>query len=1098
MKSRVTILRFVLAIFIYCMFGVNSFPQSLVASRGSVISHLTNSNKITKLKMPSKTLTSGYVVNFDNSMSKAADFLLSVQSSSDFGWDWTNITPYAHSSSVSEPNLYGTTGLGLYYAYLRTNNASYKTALKNACDRMKSDATVHDAGAIKLLLLFQDLPGVTGTAYKDAAKSKYDADLVAHGGTATSFAEWSRDDRAAGGLTNGIIPWDLGAYAVAAQMLSSKFVGGSYHYHQDAIDIAEVIYKDSYTGTPGYFKPYDSQNNGWDKTYTNLNFQWYTLGISGIMDAFVSSGIHTDELPGLITILNACRFNSGPVRGAYSYSYGAHTETTFTDDDWQTTAYVIMSLANYNKSTYQFNINSACYYLSTTQDQTGAWLYGSTTYPEVDGECISALYFGTPLLPTPVPFLSWPIGNPTQYTNPPTFSWYIGTSSTGLTYEIQYVVATAPWPDDNTFATSAMMSYATPSLNAGVQYAWRVRSTNGISKSVWSDYALFTMAASTGGPVQPIASWPIENGTQYTNPPTLSWYLSSSGTGLTYEIQYKLASDTWPADGIFVTSLTTSFITTSLTGGVQYAWRVRSTNGTTKSVWSDQALFTMVASAGGPVQPIASWPIGNATQYTNPPTLSWYLGSGGPGLTYEIQSKLASDPWPADGIFVTSATMSFTTSSLTGGFQYAWRVRSSNGTTKSVWSDQALFTMAASTGGPVQPIASWPIGNTTQYTNPPILTWYLSIGGTGLTYEIQYVPASDPWPADGIFQTSATMSFTTTSLIGGVQYAWRVRSTNGAIKSVWSDYALFTMATSTGGPVQPIASWPIGNTTQYTNPPTLFWYLSSSGTGLTYEIQCKPASDPWPADGIFTTSATKSLTTTSLTDGVQYAWRVRSTNGTTKSDWSDPALFTMVANNAPVQPITGSPTNLVTVNTSSPELFWYLPTAGSDQHYVLIYSTSSDMSNAVSLSDINALHYKVENLNQGATYYWMVKSKKSDGTTSIASKTGSFVVAGVTAVDNESSLIPKTFVVSQNYPNPFNPTTTIKYGLPSAANVSIKVYDMLGQEVKALVNGYKNAGTFNVNWNGDNNNGSKVSSGTYIFRVISGSNIKTIKMVLLK
>ena len=103
----------------------------------------------------------------------------------------------------------------------------------------------------------------------------------------------------------------------------------------------------------------------------------------------------------------------------------------------------------------------------------------------------------------------------------------------------------------------------------------------------------------------------------------------------------------------------------------------------------------------------------------------------------------------------------------------------------------------------------------------------------------------------------------------------------------------------------------------------------------------------------------------------------------------------------------------------------------------------------------------------------------------------------VTGIDDEQ-VIPKEFTLSQNYPNPFNPTTTIRFTLPEASLVTLKIYNMLGQEVKTLVNEQKSAGTFNVQWKGDNDFGSKASSGTYIYRVIAGANIFTKKMILLK
>ena len=117
-------------------------------------------------------------------------------------------------------------------------------------------------------------------------------------------------------------------------------------------------------------------------------------------------------------------------------------------------------------------------------------------------------------------------------------------------------------------------------------------------------------------------------------------------------------------------------------------------------------------------------------------------------------------------------------------------------------------------------------------------------------------------------------------------------------------------------------------------------------------------------------------------------------------------------------------------------------------------------------------------------------------TPSFSSKTD-FATGSVTAIDNEL-VIPQKFTLEQNYPNPFNPSTIIRFALPEASFVTLKIYNILGQVVKTLVNEQKNAGTYNVQWRGDNNFGVKVSSGTYIYRVIAGQNIFVKKMVLLK
>ncbi len=715
---------------------------------------------------------------------------------------------------------------------------------------------------------------------------------------------------------------------------------------------------------------------------------------------------------------------------------------------------------------------------------------------------IGAYEYLTVVREGPIPIASWPVGNPTVYITP-TLNWYLGTYAPGLTYEIQCVPASDPWLADNVYATSSTTSYTfTSALTSGVQYAWRVRSTNGITKSEWSSTALFTMVAnSVGVPVVPIISWPVGNPTVYITP-TLNWYLGTSAIGLTYEIQCVPDSDPWPADNVYATSSTLSYtFTSSLTNGVQYAWRVRSTNGITKSAWSATALFTMVSnSAGGPIVPITSWPMGNPTVYTTP-TLNWYLGTYAPGLTYEIQCVPASDPWLADNVYATSSTLSYTfTSALTNGVQYAWRVRSTNGVTKSAWSTTAIFTMVSnSSGAPVVPFASWPIGNPTVYSTPT-LNWYLGTYVPGLTYEIQCVPASDPWLADNVYATSSTLSYTFTSaLTNGVQYAWRVRSTNGVTKSAWSTTALFAMISNTGGgPVVPLASWPVGNPTEYSTP-TLNWYLGTYASGLTYEIQCVPASDPWLADNVYATSSTMSYTfTSSLTGGVQYAWRVRSTNGVTKSAWSTTALFTMAAINFVVQPVTGSPTNSVTINTVSPELFWYLPTATTAKSiFEVQVADNPDFQNAKTFNTDKS-NMQVDGLIGGKDYFWKVRSLDETGNASYYSGTGQFkVINSVTAIE-EKEVIPTRFELSQNYPNPFNPTTKISYSLPQNEFVNIKVYDMIGREVRSLVNKEMLAGNHSLEWNGMDNAGSKVASGTYIYRITTGNFIAVKKMLLLK
>jgi hypothetical protein len=88
---------------------------------------------------------------------------------------------------------------------------------------------------------------------------------------------------------------------------------------------------------------------------------------------------------------------------------------------------------------------------------------------------------------------------------------------------------------------------------------------------------------------------------------------------------------------------------------------------------------------------------------------------------------------------------------------------------------------------------------------------------------------------------------------------------------------------------------------------------------------------------------------------------------------------------------------------------------------------------------------------------------------------------------------PKKFELSQNYPNPFNPTTTIRFNLPETGNVKLTLFNILGQEIRTLVNEVKEAGTYTINLNA-----SELNSGMYIYKIETGSFIQTRKMTLVK
>ncbi len=94
--------------------------------------------------------------------------------------------------------------------------------------------------------------------------------------------------------------------------------------------------------------------------------------------------------------------------------------------------------------------------------------------------------------------------------------------------------------------------------------------------------------------------------------------------------------------------------------------------------------------------------------------------------------------------------------------------------------------------------------------------------------------------------------------------------------------------------------------------------------------------------------------------------------------------------------------------------------------------------------------------------------------------------------------IPLTTYMEQNYPNPFNPSTTIKFGLKSPTDVTLRVYDVSGRLVREIVKENRPAGTYKESWNGRNYTGKEAASGVYFYRLKAGDFIESKKMILTR
>lgn len=128
---------------------------------------------------------------------------------------------------------------------------------------------------------------------------------------------------------------------------------------------------------------------------------------------------------------------------------------------------------------------------------------------------------------------------------------------------------------------------------------------------------------------------------------------------------------------------------------------------------------------------------------------------------------------------------------------------------------------------------------------------------------------------------------------------------------------------------------------------------------------------------------------------------------------------------------------------------------------------------------IDKLIKSTQYLRQSDNYSFTNLSKSNPRNMNILVGSQSYIQTKLT----EIGAIPNEFELSQNFPNPFNPTTVIRYGLPDASHITIKIYDLLGQEIITLVDETQENGYRSVEWNGKNNLGVESASGLYFYRI---------------
>jgi hypothetical protein len=175
------------------------------------------------------------------------------------------------------------------------------------------------------------------------------------------------------------------------------------------------------------------------------------------------------------------------------------------------------------------------------------------------------------------------------------------------------------------------------------------------------------------------------------------------------------------------------------------------------------------------------------------------------------------------------------------------------------------------------------------------------------------------------------------------------------------------------------------------------------------------------------------------------------------------------------------------VNNNSITLYWKTASELNNSHFVVERSNDGISFNKIAsvtgsgtTTEINNYSYTDRNLQPG-NYYYRLKQIDFNGDYHYSE------------IVSASIILPEQFELLQNFPNPCNPSTTISWQTPVGSHQTLKIYDVLGNEIATLVDEYRNAGSYEINFDA-----SSLSSGIYFFQLISENFIETRKMILNK
>jgi len=206
-----------------------------------------------------------------------------------------------------------------------------------------------------------------------------------------------------------------------------------------------------------------------------------------------------------------------------------------------------------------------------------------------------------------------------------------------------------------------------------------------------------------------------------------------------------------------------------------------------------------------------------------------------------------------------------------------------------------------------------------------------------------------------------------------------------------------------------------------------------------------------------------------------------------------------VDNIVPTAPTTVAVSEGETPNAESFALLTWDESPDADfNFFAVVRGTESgfDPASAPTIGNTTDTEFTDSDVAVGQNFFYRVVAFDVNGNRGEFSEEVALLVTSVD--DGGNGSLPSTFALHPNFPNPFNPETKITYDLPQDSPVTLSIYNMMGQEVRKLVNETKGAGSYTVTWDGRNAAGTKIATGVYVYVLRASSFVQTRKMTLVK